>query len=298
MYESRYDGHGGRECVEFVRKYLHINFVNQLHQQGGFDNSENVFGDVLKCLMQAHKETDEAFIKTATEEDWSSAAGSPPQGHIYCRSSGLRLCISDSPYHGQRDNLCQYRGRSGSAISEWEVSCVSVIVLIMGNAIICANTGDARAVLSRNGRAIALSNDQRPSRQDEFKRIREAGGFVFFGRVLGKLAVSRAFGDLEYKTGLPDDQPPLVIPDPEIHADFIKDEDEFIVIACDGLFDVLSSQEVVDFVRNRLSRMPKGEQDPEIVCHDLVNEAILEKNSRDNVTCMIVMLKRSIKGRN
>ncbi|KAF4735892.1 hypothetical protein FOZ63_032923, partial [Perkinsus olseni] len=216
----------------------------------GFDDSQDVYGEVLECLKQAHHSTDEAFIRTATEKEWPSATG-----------------------------------------------CVSVTVLIMGRAIICANTGDARAVLSRNGRAINLSSDQRPSREDEFKRIREAGGFVFFGRVLGRLAVSRAFGDLEYKTGLPADQTPLVISEPEIHAEFIQDGDEFIVIACDGLFDVLSSQEVVDFVRSRLLHMPKGEQDPAVVAQELVSDAIMEKNSRDNVTCLIVMLKRFIQGR-
>ncbi|KAF4668308.1 hypothetical protein FOL47_003083 [Perkinsus chesapeaki] len=177
---------------------------------------------------------------------------------------------------------------------QWSVAagCVAVAVLIIGSTIFCANTGDSRAVLSRNGKAVELSNDQRPSRQDEFKRIKDAGGFIFFGRVLGRLAVSRAFGDIEYKTGLPDDQSPLVICEPEIHADTLRDEDEFIVLACDGLFDVLSSQEVVDFVRGRFLRMSKGEQDPTTVAQELVQEAIIEKGSRDNVTCVIVMLKK------
>ncbi|KAF4684566.1 hypothetical protein FOZ60_007695 [Perkinsus olseni] len=100
-----YDGHGGLECVNFLRKYLHLNFVAQLYQRGGSDDSQDVYGEVLECLKQAHHSTDEAFIQTATEKEWPSATG-----------------------------------------------CVSVTVLIMGRAIICANTGDARAVLSRNGR--------------------------------------------------------------------------------------------------------------------------------------------------
>mmetsp|Transcript_53828 Transcript_53828/g.73755 ORF Transcript_53828/g.73755 Transcript_53828/m.73755 type:complete len:93 (+) Transcript_53828:517-795(+) len=80
-------------------------------------------------------------------------------------------------------------------------SCGStaVVVLVLGNKLVCANLGDARAVLSRNGKALDLSVDYKASRKDEQARIKSQGGYIVFGRVLGRLAVTRAFGDFDCK---------------------------------------------------------------------------------------------------
>lgn len=78
-------------------------------------------------------------------------------------------------------------------------------------------------------------------------------------RVLGRLAVSRAFGDIEYKN-VGSDKPPLVIAEPEIRMERLTDKDEFLLLACDGLFDVFSNQEAVSYVKRHLDSMPYGEQ--------------------------------------
>mmetsp|Transcript_13908 Transcript_13908/g.33601 ORF Transcript_13908/g.33601 Transcript_13908/m.33601 type:complete len:606 (+) Transcript_13908:97-1914(+) len=171
--------------------------------------------------------------------------------------------------------------------------CVAVCLFICGGWLWCANCGDARGVLCRSGEAIELSVDHKPDRPDETKRIEAAGGFVSFGRVLGRLAVSRAFGDTEYKTASAGHQP-LVSVEPEIRTEKLRAGDEFVLLACDGLFDVFSSQEAVDFVRDRLASMPPKEQDPQKVVEELVREAIEGKHSRDNVTAIIVCFTRTI----
>ena len=74
-----------------------------------------------------------------------------------------------------------------------------MICLLVGQKIICANLGDARALMCRNGKAIDLSVDYKASRKDEQERIKSQGGYIVFGRVLGRLAVTRAFGDFECK---------------------------------------------------------------------------------------------------
>lgn len=89
----------------------------------------------------------------------------------------------------------------------------AVVVVVAGDLLICANSGDARAVISRAGTAVPLSDDHKPvgqfshshivqDRSDEQERIIKAGGWVRNRRVTGRLAVSRAFGDIEYKVSL------------------------------------------------------------------------------------------------
>ena len=95
-----------------------------------------------------------------------------------------------------------------------------------------ANLGDTRCVLSKKGKACRLSRDHKPTEPDEQKRILAAGGIIKNGRVQGSLAVSRAFGDFLYKAR-------GVIATPEVDKYEIGEEDQFIVIATDGLWDVV-----------------------------------------------------------
>jgi serine/threonine protein phosphatase PrpC len=72
--------------------------------------------------------------------------------------------------------------------------------LITKDTIYCSNAGDSRAVLGlKNGKLIELSYDHKPDNEGELKRVKEGGGFVEDGRVQGIIAVSRAIGDWEYK---------------------------------------------------------------------------------------------------
>lgn len=132
--------------------------------------------------------------------------------------------------------------------------CTSVVVVISeDNTLYCANAGDSRAVLSSAGLAIPLSFDHKPGNEEETLRIVSAGGFVEFGRVNGNLALSRALGDFDFKQSTtldPEDQ--IVTANPDITERKLTDADEFLIIACDGIWDVLSNQEAVEFVKNSL----------------------------------------------
>ncbi|CAK9090373.1 Probable protein phosphatase 2C 3 (PP2C 3) [Durusdinium trenchii] len=247
-YFGIYDGHGGRDCVNFVRRRLHVNIVAALHARGGLDKSVQVHQDMHDSLMQGFLKTDQQFL-------------------------GLTQGMEN--------------GGSGST---------AVVACLVGGWVWCANVGDSRALLCRNGRALQLSLDHKPSRADESKRIEQAGGFVSFHRVLGRLAVSRAFGDEEYKVGVTkadNISQPLVIAEPEIRVEQLTPEDEFLFMACDGLFAVFSCQEAVDFLHSRLAAMPPNEQDPQRAVQDIVHEAIHERRSRDNVTALLVTFRRA-----
>ncbi|AEO68769.1 uncharacterized protein THITE_2118386 [Thermothielavioides terrestris NRRL 8126] len=135
-----------------------------------------------------------------------------------------------------------------------------------------ANVGDARIILCRQGKALRLSYDHKGSDENEAKRIANAGGLMLRDRVNGVLAVTRALGDSYMKdliTGHPYTTETVIQPD----------LDEFIIIACDGLWDVCSDQDAVDLVRNI--------QDPVAAAKLLVDHA-LSRFSTDNLSCMIV----------
>lgn len=172
------------------------------------------------------------------------------------------------------------------------VGSAAIVCLIIGDRILTVNLGDSRAVLCRGGRAIELSIDHKPDSQEEFKRILSHGGSVMLGRINSKLAVSRAFGDFEFKRG---SLGTLVSIEPDITQIFLNpEEDEFLVIGCDGFFEAYSSQELVSNIRERLAAMPLMEQDPNRVIRELVNEAIFENRTTDNVTALLITLTSGI----
>jgi protein phosphatase 2C family protein 2/3 len=164
------------------------------------------------------------------------------------------------------------------------------IVLLKNNRIYCGNVGDSRAVASVSGRVQELSFDHKPSNELEAKRIVAAGGWVEFNRVNGNLALSRAFGDFVFKknnTKRPEEQIVTAFPDVAVHE--ITSDHEFIVLACDGIWDVLSSQEVVDFVRVRIAQ----HMEPDVICEELMTRCLAPDCQMgglgcDNMTVVLV----------
>lgn len=136
-----------------------------------------------------------------------------------------------------------------------------------------ANVGDARIVLCRGGKALRLSYDHKGSDENESRRVSNAGGLILNNRVNGVLAVTRALGDSYMKE--------LVTGHPYTTETVLQDDDDFIVLACDGLWDVCSDQDAVDLVRHI--------DDPQEASKILVDHA-LQRFSSDNLSCMIVRL--------
>lgn len=158
------------------------------------------------------------------------------------------------------------------------------ICIIYGNTLYTANVGDSRSVLCRNGKAIPLSFDHKPTNKSEMKRIQSSAGFVHNKRVNGRLAVSRAIGDNSLKHLNPKLSPLTAMP--EITINTLTSKDEFIVMACDGLWDVMSNQEVVDFIRLRYLK----KHDLQLISKNIVYYAINTLDSGDNVTCLIIKI--------
>jgi len=122
--------------------------------------------------------------------------------------------------------------------------CTSVTVLVRGKGenrqIFCANVGDARAVLCRDGKAIRMTFEHKASDVDEAKRITDGGGFIIHGRVNGQIIITRSLGDHLMKE--------FIIGDPFTFHDSLTDKDTWLIVACDGLWDVMEDQQAVDLV--------------------------------------------------
>ncbi|KAL4450727.1 hypothetical protein ABPG77_001083 [Micractinium sp. CCAP 211/92] len=171
--------------------------------------------------------------------------------------------------------------------------CTAVCAVVRGGELFVANAGDSRCVLSRAGRAVAMTQDHKPMDTDEYARIMKAGGFVADGRVNGSLNLSRALGDLEYKQTKelgPEEQ--MVTALPEIRRETLQPGDEFLILACDGIWDVLTNQEAVDFVRERLAAGMSPRQVAEEMCdHCLAPDTGGCGKGCDNMSVVVVQLK-------
>lgn len=178
------------------------------------------------------------------------------------------------------------------------VGSTAIVAVVTPDKIIVANCGDSRAVLCRNGKAIPLSNDQKPDRPDELNRIQEAGGRVIYWdgpRVSGVLAMSRAIGDNYLK--------PYVICEPEVTITDRTAEDDCLILASDGLWDVVSNDTACGVAGmclkgNAPASIPENGAGDGVNfdqgCSDasmLLTKLALARRSHDNVSVVVVDLK-------
>jgi serine/threonine protein phosphatase PrpC len=171
-------------------------------------------------------------------------------------------------------------------------ACVAVVERLTGRLWV-ANAGDSRCVLARDGKAVPLSLDHKPGYAFEQYRLDTQGGSykLYPGNVWRvvywkpdchmALSVCRALGDNHYN-----DHGDIISAKPQVAQEQLTPADRFLVIACDGLWDVLTNQEVVDFVAVRLAQ---GLTYPKIAA-ELAQHAIAVKRSEDNVTVLVIGL--------
>lgn len=186
------------------------------------------------------------------------------------------------------------------ALSERETNesgSVCAVALIIDDKLVVGNVGDSEAVLSRNGKPVVLTVLHTIAKNpSEEERVRSVGGKVCHNRVghpnynpaVVSLAVTRAIGDAGFKLArYTDGKASGVIAVPDTTVTRLTDDDEFLVIGCDGLWDVMTYAEVVDFCYRRFQEgMPA-----QSIAEELA-QAALTKGSTDNVTAMLVHLTR------
>uniref|UniRef100_A0A6B2LFY3 PPM-type phosphatase domain-containing protein n=1 Tax=Arcella intermedia TaxID=1963864 RepID=A0A6B2LFY3_9EUKA len=154
----------------------------------------------------------------------------------------------------------------------------AVVAYLKSQHLYIANCGDSRAVLGiKNFPPQRVSFDHKPSVLSEQKRIQEAGGVVIkLGetyRVNAVLSVTRAFGDFDLK--------PSVTVDPFIYELDLDEENDYLILACDGIWDVMSDEDAIDLVRSQGSPF-KGAL--------LLTQTAFEKGSTDNLSAIVIKL--------
>ncbi|XP_019554297.3 probable protein phosphatase CG10417 [Aedes albopictus] len=178
--------------------------------------------------------------------------------------------------------------------------CTAVVALLHDKELFVANAGDSRCVVCRNGKALEMSIDHKPEDQVEFERIQKAGGRVTLdGRVNGGLNLSRAIGDHGYKMNKkvrPEEQMISALPD--IKKITIEPEDEFMVLACDGIWNFMTSDDVVEFVQDRIADPTKKLTD---ICEEMFDYCLAphtkgDGTGCDNMTAIIVQFKPNFTG--
>ena len=204
-----FDGHGGAE----VAKYCKDNFMKELMADENFEAK-----NYKKALEQTFVKIDKKLISQQGKKDLEKIGKQSAEG-----------------FSGQ-----DYAFQAG---------CTANVVLVTPTHIFCANAGDSRSVLSSNKKAVNLSEDHKPDLPRERSRIVAAGHMVEDGRVDGIIALSRAIGDWEYKSASLDPTRMAVSAFPEVKMYPLDSKVEFLICACDGIWDCMTSQQAVDFVR-------------------------------------------------
>lgn len=187
---------------------------------------------------------------------------------------------------------CDETMRTEESLKDDMSGSTAITALVRDNKVFINNVGDSRCIAGVNGKAVALSVDHKPQDEKEHQRIVNAGGFVEFNRVNGNLALSRALGDFAFKTNttLPAEEQ-VVSSCPDIVVREIEDDWDFILLACDGIWDVLTNQDVTDFV---IKRIGEGKE-PEVICEELMTQCLAPDSTMgglgcDNMTVILVCL--------
>ncbi|KAK4280742.1 hypothetical protein QN277_012323 [Acacia crassicarpa] len=237
-----YDGHGGRLAAEYAQKHLHENVLS-----AGLPRELLDIKVAKRAILEGFRKTDESLLEESAARGWLDGA-------------------------------------------------TSVCVWVLGQKVFVANIGDAKAVLARSAitdgsqnhsdgvhalKAIVLTREHKAIYPQERARIQKAGGVVSSnGRLQGRLEVSRAFGDRQFKkVG--------VSATPDIHSFDLTDREHFIILGCDGLWGVFGPSDAVDFVQKLLSEgLPVT-----TVTRHLVREAVRERRCKDNCTAIVIVFK-------
>lgn len=324
-----FDGHGGSEVARFCRRHLPSELKRQLKDSPddvqralirAFHRMDEMLRDAgyRSELLRLRESNDLGDAESCEGDDSGSQPGS---NNSSSRASNNSNNNSSSVVDDDDDDDDDVEGvvlqhlirrlmfTNGNGSQQGEgvgaelavhAGATAIVAYKRGNQLFVANAGDSRGVLCRSGRAVPLSVDHKPGMERERSRIVAAGGFLSeiagMYRVNGNLNLSRAIGDLRYKANEKlKAKEQIITAEPDVKVLELTGEDSFFVLACDGVWDVMGNQQVVDFVAERLA--VDGGRPLSEICGELLDKCLAEdpKTTRgvgcDNMTIMVVDLR-------
>lgn len=238
-YLAVFDGHGGDKAAQYAAKRHH-----------------DILEEQLKALEAARAEAE----KTAKSKGVKGTERLVDEDDVI---EAIKASFIECSREMTHDNI----KKSGTT---------AVVTVCLGTKMYVANVGDSRAVIYKDGQVTRISLDHKPDLPEEEKRIRNLGGFVSpNGRVVGMLAVSRAFGDLDLQ--------PFISADPYVDVIDIADPPDFLILACDGVWDVISDEAAC--------RIVASESDDILKASMKLRDYAYLFGSQDNISVIIVKFK-------
>ncbi|CAN3374581.1 hypothetical protein DIURU_001020 [Diutina rugosa] len=259
-YFAIFDGHAGKDTARWCGNNLHQLLEKEINSHE--TTSAPLMGkhDLRESLNQAFSKADDSI-----EKEGSGSSG--------CTAAVAVLRWETDPSIDQ----------SSTPQVEKHSSYEFVPQSYHRRVLYTSNVGDSRIVLCRRGTPYRLSYDHKATDVNEINRIREQGGLIMKNRVNGVLAVTRSLGDSYMKD--------LVIGKPFTTQTTITDEDEFMIIACDGVWDVISDSKACQFVVDQFAE----QLDVQTVAKRLCQLA-MDLSTTDNVTVMVVKFESGVFG--
>lgn len=307
-----FDGHGG----SFVSRFVAENFItvfnnswtklclkqlktsktdenqnsNKLIRVNQFTNinSNNSNSDIYDVVKITSDKLKQAIIETFLDLDQ------------LLRTKECEFIVNEYK-HFKRDNL--YLNNINDLLAKDDIELSSEenfayhmgttanVVFIYENYLIVANTGDSKTVLYSDGKAIELNTEHKTSTPGESERIIKSGYSIHNNRVDGKLNLTRAIGDLQFKNRKLRTTEQAVTPYPEITTYELNENSEFLICACDGIWDCVEPLKLCEYIKKEIE---KGINLSKIAAQ--IEDMILSKTNNspigtDNMTCVILQFK-------
>ncbi|CAB3242376.1 unnamed protein product [Arctia plantaginis] len=259
-----------------------------------------VYESILRQMTVRDEDDDESDSNDETFE--GGEINSSDEENV----NGVEESSNDGDGEEEEEDEEDYEAESSDEDGEEDISmteepgndsgCTAVVALLRESELYVANAGDSRCIICREGKAIDMSIDHKPEDTPELDRITKAGGKVSNdGRINGGLNLSRAIGDHSYKQNKdlgPKEQMITAFPDVKTLT-IDPEKDQFMVLACDGIWNFMSSQDVCDFI---LPRLTEGRERLSQICEEMFDHCLApstmgDGTGCDNMTAIIVRFK-------
>ena len=248
-YFAIFDGHGGKDVASFLSINLHHFLIDEINNINFGTNDEENISNIIESIKSAFMKIDQNIL---ANENFSNDVG----------STATLIFIY---YNNLNENILNNNNDNGNKNVE--------------RTLICANIGDSNGYLITKSNISQITKPHKCEDTSEVQRIKGTGGIVFQGRIFGKLILTRTLGDKEMKKY-------GVIPVPDFYTKKIEKDDLFVIIASDGIWDVINEEELYKMGNEK-------ELSSEIFSKKIMDLA-KERDTRDNSSCIVIKLNKNI----